>query len=266
MNWSRPYTITLTWRGSASYVTGAHGLKIGYWGAYYEAQAKSFTNNAGLNYQLNNGQPNRFTMSILPLPSNSRVMPTAVYAQEQWTHRRLTFQGGVRYEHVTSFYPDQQLGPGLFIPTPIVYAGHGGAGFNDITPRMGVAYDLFGNGKTAVKVTLGKYNEASSVTGVYNNLNPLNRLSTTTNRSWVDGNGNFTPDCDLMNPLAQDNRAKGGDSCGAWSSSTFGQNVLSTNYDPATYTGWGNRPYNWDFCRAFPWISATSVACMATSS
>ena len=62
------------------------------------------------------------------------------------------------------------------------------------------AYDLFGNGKTAVKVTLGKYNEASSVAGVYANLNPLNRLSTTTTRSWTDANGNFTPDCDLEQP------------------------------------------------------------------
>jgi hypothetical protein len=262
LNWSRPFTKTYSWRASASYVTGAHGLKIGYWGAFYEAQAQSFTNNSGLSYQFNNGVPNRFTMSILPVLSNSRVAPTALYAQEQWTHGRLTLQGGVRYEHAASFYPDQQLGPQLFISTPIKYAAHSGASFNDVTPRMGAAYDLFGTGKTALKVTLGKYNEASSVTGVYANLNPLNRLSTTTNRSWVDGNGNFRPDCDVMNPVAQDNRAKGGDSCGAWSSSTFGQDVLSTNYDPDTYSGWGNRPYNWDFGatithEVLPRVSAT---------
>ncbi|MEP7306343.1 MAG: hypothetical protein ABJA98_12570 [Acidobacteriota bacterium] len=129
---------------------------------------------------------------------------------------------------------------------PIVYAGHSGASFNDLTPRLGLAYDLFGNGKTAVKVTLGKYNEASSVAGVYSNLNTLNRLSTTTTRSWTDANGNFAADCDLMNPLAQDNRASGRDFCGAWGTQPFGQNVVSTNYDPATYSGWSNRPYNWD--------------------
>ena len=28
--------------------------------------------------------------------------------------------------------------------------------YKDITPRMGVAYDLFGNGKTALKVNVGQ--------------------------------------------------------------------------------------------------------------
>jgi hypothetical protein len=262
MNWSRPYSATFTWRGSASYITGAHSIKVGYWAAFYESDTLSFTNNTGLAYRFNNGVPNQLTMSILPVPSKSQVTPTALFAQEQWTHGRLTFQGGVRYERVTSNYPDQQVGPALFIPIPIVYAAHGGADFNDITPRMGVAYDVFGNGKTALKVTLGKYNEASSVAGVYSNLNPLNRLSTTTTRSWTDANGNFTPDCDLNNPVAQDNRASGRDFCGAWGSSSFGQNVFSTNYDPATYSGWGNRPYNWDFGTSItqeivPRVSAT---------
>ena len=148
MNWSRPYSATFTWRGSASYITGAHSIKVGYWAAFYENDPLSFTNNAGLAYRFNNGVPNQLTMSILPVPSKSQVTPSAVFAQEQWTHGRLTFQGGVRYERVTSNYPDQQVGPALFIPVPIVYAAHGGAGFNDITPRMGVAYDLFGNGKS----------------------------------------------------------------------------------------------------------------------
>jgi Carboxypeptidase regulatory-like domain len=247
LNWSRPYTTTLQWRASASYITGAQSLKIGYFGAFYGAVSDSFTNNAGLAYRFNNGVPNQFTMSILPVRSNSQVYPSALYAQEQWTRGRLTLQGGVRYEHVTSEYPDQQVGPGLFIPVPIVATAQAGANFNDITPRLGLAYDVFGNGKTAVKLTLGKYMEAASVSGVYSNLNTLNRLSTTTTRSWTDANGNFTPDCNLMSPAAQDNRASGGDFCGAWGSSSFGQNVFSTSYDPATYSGWNNRPYNWDF-------------------
>jgi len=66
-------------------------------------------------------------------------------------------------------------------------------------------------------------------------------------RSWTDANNNFTPDCDLVNPLAQDLRASGGDSCGVISDLRFGQIVPSTTYDPATLQGWNTRPDNWEF-------------------
>ena len=39
-------------------------------------------------------------------------------------------------------------------------------GYNDITPRFGAAYDVFGNGKTALKVNLGKYLQGASVSNL----------------------------------------------------------------------------------------------------
>lgn len=69
----------------------------------------------------------------------------------------------------------------------------------------------------------------------------------TTARNWVDGNGNYTPDCDLMNPAAQNNLASGGDSCSQWLSPNFGsaQSVAAVN--PAILEGWGIRPSDWQF-------------------
>jgi hypothetical protein len=64
-------------------------------------------------------------------------------------------------------------------------------------------------------------------------------------RAWTDANGNFKPDCDLVNGLAQDNRAAGGDFCNAINDLNFGKPVFSNTIDPAVLAGWGIRPNDW---------------------
>ena len=54
------------------------------------------------------------------------------------------------------------------------------------------------------------------------------------------------PDCDLLNPAAQDLRASGGDLCGVMSNTNFGKNVLTNNFDPGILDGWGVRPSDWN--------------------
>src|SRR6185503_11469921 len=87
----------------------------------------------------------------------------------------------------------------------------GVTGYNDITPRLGAAYDLFGNGKTAIKVNVGKYLEGASVSNLAYTFNPALRipggdttfggvLAPSTTRQWFD-NGDHVPNCDLTNPL-----------------------------------------------------------------
>ena len=113
---------------------------------------------------------------------------------------------------------------------------------------MGAVYDVMGDGRTALKVSLNKYVTAQGLQGTYGDTaNPVNRLANIVTRTWVDGNGNFAPDCDLTNVLSQDNRASGGDLCGTVSDVNFGQPTLSLNYNPDVLTGWGTRPYQWEF-------------------
>src|SRR4030095_13901926 len=107
------------------------------------------------------------------------------------------------------------------IPTPILFPAQGGIEYNDISPRFGAVYDLRGNGKTAVKFTVGRCLDAPSVAAIYSALNPINRLSTSTTRSWTDANGDYRADCDLLNPIQQDLRGSGGGPCRAWGEHTI---------------------------------------------
>jgi hypothetical protein len=225
-----------------AYVTGAHNVKVGYQGSLYHRTPGSYSLSGNVSYRFNNGVPNQLTQTI-DLFAPAHLKMHALYAQDQWTIDRLTVQGGIRYDHFGSYFPDQQLGPSLFLPAPIVFPGHGGVNFNDITPRVGAAYDLFGTGRTALKVHLAKYmlGQESSSAGTFGSfVNPIQRLATSTSRSWNDANRDYVPNCDLANPAANGE-------CGAMANRNFGKNVFSVTFDPEVTDGWGVRPYQWEF-------------------
>src|SRR5204862_23556 len=60
-------------------------------------------------------------------------------------------------------------------------------------------------------------------------------------------NGNFRPDCDLLNPLAQDGRASGGDFCAQIGDLSFGKDRFTSTLDPVLVNGWGVRPGDWQY-------------------
>jgi len=254
-NWASHWMGQHNWNASATYVTGAHNMKFGYQGTFYADDEQYFTNDEKVAYRLNNGVPNLITET---LHSNLRKLRTryhAFYAQEQWSLGRMTLQGAVRFDHAWSYSPEQIVGPTRFLPTPIVFPETAGVvGYDDISPRLGLAYDVFGNGKTALKVNLGRYlDAASNNNGNYSITNPTSRMAGSTElgrpavtRSWTD-NGNYIPDCNLSSPDAQDNRPAGGDFCGAISDRNFGTATLSRNFDAAALEGWGVRPADWEF-------------------
>src|SRR5207249_12222141 len=97
-------------------------------------------------------------------------------AQEQRTRSRLTGQGGVRYGSLFSSYPGQGIGgPGWPYPPEVLFfpsRSTPGYDWKDITPRLGVAYDLFGNGKTAIKFNVGRYLEAITASNNDLDMNP----------------------------------------------------------------------------------------------
>ena len=163
--------------------------------------------------------------------------------------QRLTLSYGLRYDYFKTSYPAQTLGPGPLVPTRnITLPKTSGVSWHDVSYRSGAVYDLKGDGKTAIKVTLNKYLSGQGDGGPFGlALAPANLVVQTTTRNWTDANGNFIPDCDLSNPALQDTRPTGGDLCGAFASPTFGLPARGSTYDPDTLSGWGKRGFDWEF-------------------
>jgi carboxypeptidase family protein len=253
-DFSVAHTGSYLWKGSMSYLAGAHSLKIGYQHTFMTDDRTWMTNNQNLTYRFNNGIPNQLTQSISPWVNDARAAWDGVFVQEQWTRNRLTLHGALRFDRASSWFPAQQEGPSRFLPTPIIIPETRGVdSYKDITPRLGVAYDAFGTGKTALKFGVGKYLEGAGTMGTYASSNPTLRMPQTTmmfgtagvTRAWTDANGNFVPDCDLRNAGEQDLRERGGDVCGVLSNTSFGQNILTNNFDPGVLSGWSVRPSDW---------------------
>jgi hypothetical protein len=271
--WLNNRTRGSTWSASASYVTGSHSAKVGYQGNYWRDDREQHVNSQSLGY-IGISLPGVpfFPISIQeyinPFIANARGMQSSFYGQDTWTVQRLTLQGAIRWDHPWSWFPEQTQPPSRFFPGATFAKTDGVTGYNDITPRMGAAYDLFGNGKTSLKVNLGKYLQGASVSNLAYGANPALRipfgtgLSTTglcsfgalgfsnpcVSRNWTDLDGDFNPDCDLSNPLAQSPATGAGDLCGQIDNLQFGSNQLvGANYDPDLFKGWGIRPSDWAF-------------------
>ncbi len=241
-------------RASVSYIPGAHNLKFGYQGNVSHPSQSYFNFTPFIQYRFNNGIPNRLTQTgVYPgtVKFQRNILMTSFYAQDTYTRARLTLQGGIRYDGIGTGYPDGGVGGPDYqlMPTRIFYA----AGttdeihWKDVTPRIGAAYDLFGNGRTAIKFNIGKYLTALTASNSDLDLNPLIRTNLQTTRTWNDSfypigdprRANYVPDCELTSPDANAE-------CGRMDNQNFGQEAFTKIFDPELIHGWGKRTYNWE--------------------
>jgi hypothetical protein len=246
-------------RASLSYVTGAHAMKFGFQNDWGTNTSCFYGNSSGLSYAFGTPDPavsppyvDQYGRSEVPVSLTQYAVPycatshlsseMGIYAQDKWTIGRATINGGIRFDYFNNNFPAQPLGPTIWTPNRnVTIPAEQYNDLKDITPRVGLAYDLTGDGKTAIKLAWGKYMAGGDAA----QGNPINNLSTTTSRSWTPtlpfGSPNYyTPQCDLSNPAAN------GD-CGATQNALFGQLIPSGAIDPATYTGWGHRFWNQEF-------------------
>jgi len=237
-------------RFATSYVTGAHNFKTGLYLVRGNVTGNTINraDDVGglpISYTFTNGVPTGLTEFADRGTDAHMNHDLALYAQDSWNVKRLTLNLGLRFDWIT-----QRVGE-VVHPANALFGGYttpavdGTPNWKDLSPRIGAAYDLFGNGKTAIKGGINRY-VAGASTGVASLYGPTATSSTT--RNWTDSNGNFYPDCDLKNGAAQNLAATGGDVCGAFNTPSVGtyvpsQSVIDTNFTQ----GWFKRQYN---CRA----------------
>lgn len=194
--------------GSVSYVTGSHNMKVG--AQFSQGLRKLATEplNADLVQVYQNGVPVSATLWNTPVRyANSVRADLGFYAQDTWTLKRLTLNYGMRWEYFNAFINEESSTPGRWIgaraypgETLPTWGGMGG-----FTPRFGAVYDTFGNGKTALKFGVNKYNRqlVDDLTNRYNPIRPQ-----TASVTWRDLNGDdiadgflgctyLTPGCEL---------------------------------------------------------------------
>lgn len=170
---------------SLSYVTGSHTVKTGFQWSWGQDRNDALSHGDLTELRFRLGVPEQAVVNINPWGSQEHVKADiGVYAQDSWRFKRLTVNGGVRYEYFNSEIKTQWRSAGRFVEGQIFPAIKGLPIWHDVSPRLGVVYDLFGDGRTALKFGANKYMRpmAGSFAKRYNPL----RGDDTDVRDWFD--------------------------------------------------------------------------------
>jgi hypothetical protein len=194
---------------SLSHVTGSHTMKVG-WTWSFGQEVTTMDMNAHLIQRYRSGVPDSVSVTNRPTKAEEAVnADMGIYAQDQWTLKRLTLNYGLRYDYLNSSIEATAISGGRFVPERSQVRIENLPNYKTFAPRLGMAYDLFGNAKTALKASWGKYAETWT-TGFASRYNPMSNQSEV--RTWSDLN---------RDDIAQDNEI------GASPNALFGQPTLT---------------------------------------
>ena len=250
--WPNPadhFSVLRTFMGAASYVTGAHSLRggmnlsTGDWRllTMWTGDVQPITYNAG--------RPVQVTLRLPSDRNNGIDRDLGLFLQDKWSLGRVTLNAGLRYDQFIGESRESSVLPSRFssgatfgaCPDGTVDPGDLCTGkvqnWKDISPRIGFAMDVFGDGRTALKASAARY-VAGQAIAFANQVNPIGALTASDTRIWTDLDGNNLP-FDAAGNIQLNELTNSA------STSTFGRlTVPTTQYSPDLLRGWGKRGYN----------------------
>jgi Carboxypeptidase regulatory-like domain len=159
-----------TYSGYVSYVTGAHNFKSG-------VQVRTgwseelFETRGDIVQYVSDGRPQSVRLVNTPSGHKEAGVNSAFYAQDSWTLGRLTINPGIRFERFVMSIPAQSAGAGTWVPARDFAEQKNIVNWNTVSPRFGFSWDLFDDGRTAVKGGVSRYDRLAGV----NLVQPLNQ-------------------------------------------------------------------------------------------
>ncbi len=250
--WPNPadhYSVLRTFSGAASYVVGSHSFRTGVtltngdWkeSRMWTGDVQPITYTAG--------RPTSVTLRLPNDRANGVKRDLGLYLQDKWSLGRVTLNLGIRYDQFigesreSSILPSRHGAGATFSDCPDGTWDPGDLctgevqNWKDISPRVGFAMDVFGNGRTALKASWARY-VAGQAIAFANAVNPIGALTAADTRIWNDLDGNGLP-------LDAAGNIQFGELTNSAATSTFGRlTVPTTQYSPDLLRGWGKRGYN----------------------
>ncbi|HEX6214221.1 MAG TPA: carboxypeptidase regulatory-like domain-containing protein [Vicinamibacterales bacterium] len=250
--WPNPadhFSVLRTFMGAASYVVGSHSLRGGLTWTNGDWRLLTMWTGDMQPITYNAGNPVSAQLRLPSDRSNGVDRDLGIYLQDRWTLGRVTLNLGLRYDQFIGETresivlpsrhgagatfgdcPDGKWDPGELCTGEV-------QNWKDISPRVGFAMDVFGDGRTAIKASYARYMAGQAI-AFANQVNPIGALTASDTRTWTDLDRNGLP-------LDANGNIQFNELAPSASTPTFGRlTVPTTQYSPDLLRGWGKRGYN----------------------
>lgn len=193
-------------RAGLSYVAGSHDVKAGYQFLRNDQTVGGISPSnypSGLQANYRNGVPDSVNTYNTPTRYDRTYDEHSLYVQDKWTPvRKLTLNIGLRFETIYGWVNDGESPlcqeATIFIAGQCFPAVKGVPDFKSVMPRVSAIYDVFGDGRTALKFSANRYRYLTQLNGFMQRIIPIALRSDT--RSWADRNGDRIPQLDELGP------------------------------------------------------------------